>query len=235
MTNTMIMRNKERLLKSEQKGVLKGCALWLLRGNLNDGKNDIKSQLRYGLSIGVSMSPAGRELYEILNNPYNAYGRIVTADDSLAMKINETYKYRLDEVITRFKLIGDVDQVTVFEFISTAVFLFAHFIARDHVNFMLENHPIDLITIGESFKLVKCEEVGTSNEVRQNIYTAIYFRLAAKYDEWDPIIGIGMTYQRLINAGMVNLKLATELMHLARQAQQIYYQYNPAYIDNTIH
>lgn len=39
---TQLNRRKERLVKLEQKGLLKGCALWLLRGPSYDDKVSIR-------------------------------------------------------------------------------------------------------------------------------------------------------------------------------------------------
>ena len=43
---TQLNKRKERLVKLEQKGLLKGCALWLLRGPIYDDKVSIRQKRR---------------------------------------------------------------------------------------------------------------------------------------------------------------------------------------------
>lgn len=181
------------------------------------------------------MTPAARELKEILTKPFTAYGSIVTADDKLSELIHNTYKDRIDEVVQRFNLSGDVNDNTVFEFISAAVFVFAHFITRHHTAMLLEQFPMELISIGDSFRTVKYEEIGNHKEVRKHVYMAIYVRLAETQDDWDPLHGIEMIYHKLIIPSAFRYAETLELHSIAREAKTIFYHFNPIDIKTQIH
>lgn len=178
------------------------------------------------------MTPAGRDSFNILNYPYLAYGETVTPDEDLIIGIKAAYDDRLEDVGKALGLAGK-DATFIYGRVCAAVFFYSKFIEKRYVHWLMENFPILLAVMGNSFHDDDFEKIGDYEELRQNIYLIILFYLASKYDEWDPLEGIRLAYLDItsIDHGDFN----ETFYEAMAKGLKIYYHFNPYDTGSTRH